>query len=468
MTLLALELNDAGLILARIGVSGESEIVADSPGFALLEGDTVLTGIEAAKRARQRPLFAHSTFWREIGMTALPRPTAEVQTTADVAFAHLTGILKPLLVEGDQLLVAIPPGYSRDQLGILIGVVNETGIVLAGLVDAGLAASSLDAVSRRVLHLDIELHRAVLTVLEHQGEGQGLKRGHFELQPRLGWLAIQQAWIEKVAETFVSKTRFDPLNQAVTEQSVVDQLPGWLAVLKDQETVVAEIVFGGETHHVELTRQQMVEAVMPKYADLVRLVQASRPAGEAIELRVSSRIAELPGALEQLAALRDCEIRVVPHGAAARGALLHAGSIQRAADSLTLVYRLPVSLAADANTMAGVDALPVEQRPTHVLFSGRAWPLTPEPLNLGWAVPEGQRKLAVPAGAPGVSRLHCTLVRQGGVTTIEDHSTYGSFVNEERVKGKTVLRVGDRLRLGAPGVQLDLIQLVNDHGTPAV
>ncbi len=49
---------------------------------------------------------------------------------------------------------------------------------------------------------------------------------------------------------------------------------------------------------------------------------------------------------------------------------------------------------------------------------------------------------------------------------VEDHSTYGSFVNDEKVSGRTALTVGDRLRLGSPGVTLELIQLVNDHGTP--
>lgn len=468
MTLLALELNDAGLILARNGAAGEAEVLVESPGFALLEGESVLTGQEAAARARQRPLFAHSTFWREIGTSPLPRPTPGMQTTADVAFAHLASMLKPYATSADQLLVAVPPGFSRDQLGILIGVVNETGVPLAGFVDLGLAASALGPATRRVLHLDIELHRAVLTVLEHQGEGQGLKRTHSEQQLRSGWLGIQQAWIERVAETFVRKTRFDPLYQATTEQYVVDHLPEWLAALRDQETVMAQIAFAGETHEVELTRQQMVDAVQSRYAEFVRLVQAVRPAGEVITLCVSHRVAELPGALDQIATLRDCEIRVLPKGAAARGALLHAATIQRPPEGLTLVYRLPVAAAQGTLREATESAPPVEQQPTHVLFSGRAWALNQEPLQLGWEVPEGKRRLTVPPGAPGVSRLHCTLVRRNGVTTIEDHSTYGSYVNEERVKGKTILKVGDRLRLGAPGVQLDLIQLVNDHGTPSV
>jgi pSer/pThr/pTyr-binding forkhead associated (FHA) protein len=57
-------------------------------------------------------------------------------------------------------------------------------------------------------------------------------------------------------------------------------------------------------------------------------------------------------------------------------------------------------------------------------------------------------------------------VRRNGAVTVEDHSTYGSYVNDERVVGRTVLTVGDRLRLGAPGVTLELIQLVHDDGAP--
>jgi pSer/pThr/pTyr-binding forkhead associated (FHA) protein len=58
------------------------------------------------------------------------------------------------------------------------------------------------------------------------------------------------------------------------------------------------------------------------------------------------------------------------------------------------------------------------------------------------------------------------VVRRNGSVVIEDCSTYGSYVNEERVVGRTALTVGDRLRLGSPGITLDLIQLVKDDGAP--
>src|SRR5271170_2917471 len=50
---------------------------------------------------------------------------------------------------------------------------------------------------------------------------------------------------------------------------------------------------------------------------------------------------------------------------------------------------------------------------------------------------------------PLVSRVHCTVKREGAGWSLEDHgSTYGTFVNDERVAGTRPLAVGDRLRIG--------------------
>ena len=83
-----------------------------------------------------------------------------------------------------------------------------------------------------------------------------------------------------------------------------------------------------------------------------------------------------------------------------------------------------------------------------MLFQGRAWRISEQPLAIGWSVDGVARALTLPSAAPGVSRSHCTLVRRNGAVIVEDHSTYGSFVNDENVVGRTVLTVGDRLRLG--------------------
>lgn len=463
--MLALELIDSGLLLARRRGEG-SEVLTEAPGFAVLDDQKTLTGADAASRVRLKPLLAHTNFWRALSTEQLTRPSRLARTTADVAFAQAEAILGPHRSAGESVLLAVPAGYSREQLALLLGVINETGVRVSGLVDAALAACSLEAAPARVLHLDLELHQAILTVLEYSGgERSGLKRSRYEIALRHGVLDIQQTLMQFIAETFISKTRFDPLHDASTEQRLVDQLPGWLDQLREQEQIMVGMQFGERPLEVEIERAQLIAAVERHYVELLRLVQGARVAGMQIELRLAPRIAAFPGLLDRLGTLRDCEIRLLPQGAAALGTLQHEAAISRP-DSLALVYHLPIARVAALETAAQPEATPAPLRPTHLLFQGRAWRISDQPLVIGWSVEAPRRALVLPNSSPGVSRSHCTVVRRNGAVMIEDHSTYGSYVNEERVAGSTALTVGDRLRLGSPGVTLELIQLVKDDGAP--
>ncbi|HKS55883.1 MAG TPA: FHA domain-containing protein [Steroidobacteraceae bacterium] len=461
--MLALELIDSGLLLAR-SRGEDGEVLSEAPGFAVLDDDRTRTGSEAAERVRLKPLLAHTTFWRALSTEQLTRPSRLARTTADIAFAQAEAVLGPY--KGESVLLAVPAGYSREQLGLLLGVINESGVAVAGLVDAALAACSLEPAPARLLHLDLELHQAILTVLEYSGgERPGLKRSRYEIALRNGVLDIQQTLMQFIAETFIRKTRFDPLHDANTEQRLVDQLPAWLGQLREQEQITVSMQFGDRPLEIEIERAQLIAAVERHYVELLRLVQGARVAGMQIELRLSARVAAFPGLFERLGTLRDCAIRVLPHGAAAVGTLRNEVTIARP-DSLALVYHLPIARAAGGEASAAQpDATPAPLRPTHLLFQSRAWRISEHPLVIGWSVDTG-RSLVLPSASPGLSRSHCTVVRRNGAVMIEDHSTYGSYVNEERVAGRTALTVGDRLRLGSPGVTLELIQLVNDDGAP--
>ena len=461
--MLALELIDSGLLLAR--QRGEnSEVLTEVPGIAFLGDDTTRTGEAAVERIRLNPLLAHTNFWRGLSTEELTRPSRLARTTADIAFAQAEQLLGPHKAEGESVLLAVPAGYSREQLPLLLGVINETGIRISGLIDAALAACSLEPAPARVLHLDLELHQAILTVLEYSGgDRSGLKRSRYEIALRHGVLDLNQTVRQLIAETFISKTRFDPLHDATTEQRLVGQVPGLLAQLREQEQTVVSMQFGDRPLEVEIERAQVIAALEPHYVELLRLVQGARVAGMQIQLRLAPRIAAYPGLVERFGTLRDCEVRLLPRGAAALGTLQHEATVSRP-DSLALVYHLPIARATGAESTAEPEATPAPLRPTHLLFQGRAWRISDQPLVIGWSVDAQRRALVLPSSSPGVSRAHCTVVRRNGAVMIEDHSTYGSYVNEERVAGRTALTVGDRLRLGSPGVTLELIQLVNDHG----
>jgi hypothetical protein len=464
--MLSLELIDSGLVLAQ-RQGADVRIVAEAPGFAILEENATLTGAAAAARVRTKPLLAHSSYWRTLSTDPLTRPSRLVRTTADLAFEQAKQLLGPHAADQEGILLAVPAGYTREQLGLLLGVIGETGVPVAGLVDAGLAASSLEAAPARVFHFDLELNQALLTVLDFVGgERAGLKRTRYEIAPRRGLLSLQQTWLTMISEEFVRKTRFDPLHEAASEQRLFDQLPHWLAQLESESPITLSMQLADRTLEIELTREKFIAAAESHYAEWLSLVQNTRAAGLAIDLSLSHRVAALPGLRERFESLRECRVRVLPNGAAALGALRYETAIRRPADALALVYHLPTPRAEGTEPAIRIEETPPQLRPTHVLFRGRAWRIDERPLTIGWSLNGVARGLTLPGAAPGVSRSHCTLVRRNGAVLVEDHSTYGSFVNDERVIGRTVLTVGDRLRLGSPGVTLELIQLVNDHDTP--
>lgn len=468
--LVAVELNDADVRCATFAADGSVDVArAGSPGFAVLADGRVLVGAEALRRHRLTPLYSQNRFWQSLGTEPLPWSARGVATSADLAHAHLSDVLAPAVAAGArELLLAVPPGLSREQLGLLVGIGNESGAVVRGLVDAGVAACATVPPAPHLLHLDLGLHQATATLVEAaRGEGT-LRRARYELLPGAGVLAFAQALASHVATAFVRETRFDPLHEAATEQRLHDQLPGWLSQLREQPEIEAAIEFAGTTHRIALRREQVEAATADPAADVVRLVQASRPAGLALHVCVTPRIAAMPGLVERLAALRDVVIVALEPGAAAAGALRAASAIVRAPDAIALVHRLPLAPSGTADVApeatTSMETVPADAVPTHVLFRGRAWPITTVPLTLGWSVGPAPRALSLPAGIAGVSRAHCALRLLDGQAVVEDSSTYGTFVNDERVGGRASLRVGDVLRLGAPGVTLQLIRVLPDHG----
>ncbi len=455
---LALEVNDAALVLASA-----AGVLAAEPGIAMLDGREPETGTAAARRARLQPLFAESRYWQDLSDEALPRPMPAAATPAETAYAQLKALAGPWLDEGAELLLAVPPWYSRGQLGLLLGIVEELGLKAVGLVDASLASASLRAAPANLLQLELWLHRGVLSVMEHSGE---LRRTRFEVLPQHGWMALQQAWLEMLAATFVRKTRFDPLHDARTEQLLCDGLPGWLAVLSDQPTVTAEIAAGGGVHAIELSPAQFAAAAEPVYQGYVRTLQQARTASGPLHLRLAQRFAALPGLLERLAEIRDCEIEVLPVGAAALGALTWESAIRREPGALTLVQRLPVESLAPAGTPSPAGtSVPAALRPTHLAYRGRAYRIATDPLLVGSSPAGGPRALTVDAG-PGISRQHCALWSAGDGVWLEDRSTYGTWVNGQRIGGRVPLREGDRLRIGSPGTELLLLREVDERGAP--
>ena len=65
----------------------------------------------------------------------------------------------------------------------------------------------------------------------------------------------------------------------------------------------------------------------------------------------------------------------------------------------------------------------------------------------------------------GVSKKHCTVHRDGDRIILTDTSHQGTFVNDQRVHGNTILELGQIVRLGISEETFRLITCMKTHET---
>ncbi len=463
MAVLALELNDAGIVAVR---DSAPKVLAlpESPGIAVVDGDAIVTGTKARSRLRLTPRFTHTRFWDALDTTPLSRPFPSQLSRADLAHAHLSHLWEEAAGGDDRGVLAVPGWYSLDQLGLILGMARAIGITVSCMMDSALAAAAGVTEGRAIVHLDLHLHRVSATSIHRDKQ---LVRENTVVNEDVGLVPLHDAWATLLAQTFVRQTRFDPLHSAESEQKLYDALPGWLDALYDEDVATLHMESPGKGWVIELPREQIVDAVLSYYEAITSLAARAMPKDEPAMLLVANRLAALPGLVEKLARDVSENIIVLPATAAAAGALLyerHTPSIPSTQDD-SLTFLTTLSLGEEGNAVSSGAPIAETARegdpPTHVLHEGVAYPLGSEPIFLGISIPDGKRGINLTGETAGISRYHCSICGVDGQVVVEDHSKFGTFLNDKRIHERAVLKKGDRLRLGAPGIELHLIEVAH-------
>jgi len=448
----ALEINDTGLTLLR---DGAEPLV--SPGVAVIEDRQLLLGDDAMKQLRLKPGKVNSRFWELLNLDPLGNGGRDVRTAADLAYSHLKSIWQP--ASGKQEVILVVPGiYSAEQLGLLLGITNECGIPVTGLVDTAVAGSRFSAPGRQLLHLDVHMHRLVISELE---EGKLIRRQRSEIIAGVGQAVLTDLWCNSIADAFIRNTRFDPMHQAESEQSLHDKLPGWLESLEKQDSAMLEVESKGRKYQLTIKREQLVQASREIFRQVARQV-AARSQGSGMLVQLTHRARALPGLVEALQELEDCKVMVLEAHAGVLGALQHAGQIRSGQDSLRFVTSLPwlpreiIDGEISIRTAAGTRVSTETPLATHLVLHGIAQRPSPA---LVFSQDDGDARLSLPDDSDGtVAEIRQT---EAGLMLSEKHSW---LLNGEPAKPKRALRAGDQLQLADGGACLTAIRLEPGHG----
>jgi hypothetical protein len=455
MTRLALHLNDAG-----ITVSDGERITYREPGFAWLGDGALTTGNEAFAHSRIDPRRIQHRFWSELTTAPLKDSRFSNLSAADLASSQLEHIREGQLKSVEELVVAVPPYMSADNLGLFLGIAGALDLPVVALADSAVAATRREYKGAVPVHVDISLHRTSLTRIAQPGMAQ---TDRAEILDEVGVHALYNAWLKTLAEAFVLQSRFDPLHTAETEQMLLDRLGACLRDASTRDHVVVELEAGGRTYSAEIESLVLIGAAAPIYQQIARMLRSLYRAEDVPAIQVTDRVSRMPGLTDMLKARVGGEVFVLESGATARGALARCRGGANGGAGVSLLRALPwdqSAIDAGAHVVDRIEA----GAPTHLLFGHTAWEIGNSPLILGSQESGEARFVALPADMPGVSRRHCSIMRRNGQCVLEDHSRYGTFLNGHRIDGSTVLQVGDAMRIGSPGFEFQLITTDTTHG----
>lgn len=467
MSLLGLELSDAGILVAGTDPAGLLKVDGnrfESPGFALPEKNQLIVGRTAERKAHLYPRQILNQFWDQLNIEPLEQPNPFAQNHAEIAFEHFARIWETVKNHGKEMAIAVPSFYTREHLGFILGIAQELGIPVKGFVPLAVAAVPTRLPEGLLLHMDIHLHRFEITRLERaeqlnqkesiSTEGSGLSR-------------LYRRWVDAVAEEFVRSTRFDPLHQAATEQELYDRLPGILTEIRSHSGVHFEMTGGSKTYHITLTRDLFYKKGAPVFEEMRRLVGRFNDRfgslGPGTVLILTDRVARLPGAKDTLAGIANCSIIELKPGAGAMGILKFSGPLfeQQAGSSAPFLNSRPLPIDGPISYEELRKDAQERQRPTHILYRHWAYPITKKPLVIGLQQVAEGFGIQIQGQIAGVSRKHCTVQLQENEVVLYDYSTSGTFVDDTPVNEKTILSLGQTVRIGTPGENLKLIACLN-------
>jgi hypothetical protein len=455
MTALAIDINDAGLVVAN-----DSGVLAVEPGFASIERGKVVTGEAARARARRHPRQSSNRFWSALGGDATTLGVDLGLSAAELAHAQLAAVWARVGSGVTDVLLVVPGAYRSDQLGLLLGLAQECGMPVRAFVDAAVAASIRPYPNQQLVYVEASLYRTSVTLIEQNGEAQ-VRNEHSLGQ---GLSAFFDTVAHRIGDLFVRAKRFDPFAHADAEQMLYDRLPAWLAALEREERFELTLRHADEQSSVVAERDAVLAVAEGFYRAVRQLIAQHREPGKGLVVQLSDRLAALPGLVGELARLDRATCESLEAGHAARGALLAARAVTAAPDQVKLLKRLrwraePKAAAAAAEPSTAVPTFHNKRPPTHIVYGGLAYRVGADGLVIGREADPQRRTVLLAQGSNGVSRQHCEVVLRDGELKLRDLSTFGTFVNESRTAGETTLKPADVIRIGSPGAELHVVSL---------
>lgn len=441
MNTAVIELNDSEVSIFQAG-----EVVASSPGIAVLREDRIELGQAALEATHIDPRNTFSRFWSNLNQDSFKHRSKLARHNADLAYAHLLSLHE--MADGvEQVALAVPGSFTTEQLALLLGLVEASPFTPACLVDSAVAAVAGTAGVGSYEHLDIHLHHTVITSLE---VSDAVQRTAVKIVNEVGLLEIQDKCVNHVADLFVQQSRFDPLHHAVAEQALCNRMAQCLNELARESETRVDIEFEQARYQARVNRERLVQALRPLYDKISATVDSDRVA------LVHPRLARLPAFTERLATVSR-QVEVLDPRAVYAGCMGYVREGGKADEGIYFVTQLR---AAAEPTIGFTAPASLEQRPeagpTHVLAGAEAYPLGLHPIYLS------VQGILTEASTQDT---FCSLSLNDAKTTLSPANNGAVYINGQAIESDVALKPGDIISFARSDREFALIRVLEHSGT---
>lgn len=522
MRTIGIELCDAGILAATRHLSEERIINLeaddpDSPAYVYFDGKRFICGKEAENLCRIHPRLVSDACWdqlslRKSGIDA----NGKTPVFSELAFHHLEHVWNQLRAEPesiDKVTLALPGDYlqgvlgDEEKIGLLLGMAADLEMPLTGIIDMACAsllpqAHDLAKPDGKTLHLDLHQHTAIITEMRLD---DNLQSRNVLRASSLGYSQFLADLVPKLTNRFLSQTAFDVTHNAQTEQAFFCRTINLLRSLKTSSEAIIELEGQKRPRKMVVSRDMLARFLDGKTSRLAQIAvkAAGEPgrAGGLCLLVLSERAWRIPGLKEKLEMTGKFQIISLPEGAAAVGAARFGQEVPVVKDlaDTPIFNQIPLvkarrnnqsggpapvqsrtgagttstQNAADTSIAVTIEESAVEdektsaktgqQKPTHIVLTGVAHPLVlDEEFLIGTSLPDGGKGLSIPGKHSGIADMHCRIRDDEGRAKLETNTSDNTYLNQQPVKGETIIKAGDVLTLGTGKNRLDLMFIFCD------
>jgi len=218
--MIGLEINDAGIRASSSrGPIALDQGQPESPAYFYYDGSNLVCGNQAMALNRIHPRKTFNLAWERLSLEPASLIDLEKFTYAELCYAQLKSMADSL--RDHELIVTVPGIMNTQQLGIILGMMQELDLKVRKMSDSALIgmANKLDVAEALVV--DIHLHKAIVSQLKAE---ENIYVSQSDTLPAAGWADLIKLTHREIAAAFVAETRFDPLHSAHSDQALFDQI----------------------------------------------------------------------------------------------------------------------------------------------------------------------------------------------------------------------------------------------------